>query len=71
MASDPSSTPMYVTKAGAKVAKKGSRVEVRFRDEVLSSTRLIDVSQVCVFGNVQVTTQLVRTLMGRDVPIFW
>ncbi|MEZ5383815.1 MAG: CRISPR-associated endonuclease Cas1 [Microthrixaceae bacterium] len=71
MASDPSTAPMYVTKAGAKVAKKGDRVEVRFRDEVLSSTRLIDVSQLCVYGNVQVTTQLVRTLMSRDAPIFW
>lgn len=63
--------PMYVTEPGAYVSKSGGRINVTKKREPLGSERLIDVSQLCVFGNVQVSTQLVRELMFRDVPICW
>lgn len=71
MAADRPSRPMYVTLAGARLGKKGARIEVRHQDEVVESTRLLDVDHLCVFGNVQVSTQLVRELMSRDAPICW
>ena len=33
--------------------------------------RLIDVSQVCLYGNVTVTAQVMRELFAREIPICW
>jgi CRISPR-associated protein Cas1 len=62
---------VYVTEPGSYVTKSGGRLEVSKSRQVTASSRLIDVSQLCVFGNVQVSTQLVRELMLRDIPIMW
>ena len=61
--------PVYVQAQGTTLAKQGDRLVVRERQQVIEEVRLLDVSQVCVFGNVQVTTQLVRELCERGVPI--
>lgn len=68
---DPDPRPLYVTEQGAYLGKKGGRLEVRVRGEVAASTRLIDVSQVCLVGNVQVGTQLMRELFAREIPVLW
>jgi CRISPR-associated protein Cas1 len=68
---DPAHRPLYVTEQGAYVGKDGGRLEVRRKKELLWSVRLIDVSQLCVFGNVQVSTQLLNTLFAREVPVCW
>jgi len=44
---------------------------VRKGKELLADVRLIDVSQVCVTGNVSVTTPLLRELFLREVPVGW
>ena len=69
--SDDAARPLYVTEPGSYVRKSGGRVEVTRNREVMSSVRLIDVSQLCIYGNVQVSTQLVRELMARGIPVMW
>lgn len=71
MPRDPNDRPLYVTEPGAVVGRRGGRVEVTLRGEVIATARLIDVSQVCVFGNVQVSTQLLRELFTREIPTLW
>ncbi|MGQ0824576.1 MAG: CRISPR-associated endonuclease Cas4g/Cas1g [Actinomycetota bacterium] len=68
---DPESRPLYVSEHGAYVGVRGGRIEVTKDREPLASIRLIDIAQLCVFGNAQVSTQLVRELMSREVPICW
>lgn len=68
---DPSARPLYVTEQGSRVGVKAHRLEVRRDGDELVSLRLIDVSQLCVFGNVQVTTQALRELFAREVPVCW
>jgi len=63
--------PVYVTLQGATVGVRSDRLEVRSSGELQASYRLIDVSQVCVFGNVTVSAQAVRTLLSRDIPVLW
>lgn len=63
--------PLYVTTPGAHVGKRGERLEVGLHRETVESVRLIDVSQLAVFGNVNISTPLVRELMQRDIPICW
>lgn len=69
--SDDAARPMYVTEPGTFVRKSGGRLEVTKNREPIISTRLIDVSQLCLYGNVQVSTQLVRELMSRETPVMW
>ena len=68
---DPAARPLYVSEQGTYAGREGGRLEVRRKGELLSSTRLIDVSQLCVFGNVQVSTALLRELFAREVPVCW
>ncbi len=68
---DPSARPLYISEHGAYLRKRGGRIEVHRDDQVLETIRLIDVSQVCMFGNVQVSSQLLRELFARDVPVCW
>ena len=71
IAADDAARPMYVTEPGSHVRKDGGRLEVTKHRESIASTRLIDVSQLCIYGNVQVSTQLIRELMAREIPVMW
>jgi CRISPR-associated protein Cas1 len=69
--SDDAPKPLYVTEQGAYVAKDKGRIEIRRKDERLASVRMLDVSQLCLYGNVQVSTQLLKELFAREVPVCW
>lgn len=68
---DPDHRPVYVTEQGAYVGVKGGRLVVRMKQEELASIRLIDVSQLNVFGHVQVSTEALLRLWSRGVPVLW
>jgi CRISPR-associated protein Cas1 len=61
--------PVYVQTQGAHVGKGGDTLEISERDKGKQRVRLIDVSQLALFGNVQVTTQAIQELLNREVPI--
>lgn len=63
-------TPLYVAEQGATVGLSGERLTVRRRNGEPVSLRLLDVSQVSVYGNVQVTAQALRALVERGIPVF-
>lgn len=64
--------PLYVNQQGARVGLNGQTLEVRDREgRVLAQEPLIDVSQLVIFGNVQVSTQAVRELCEREIPMCW
>lgn len=61
--------PLYIQHQGATIGKSGERLVVRRRDEEDVHARLIDVSQVSVFGNVQITAPALRAIVGKGAPI--
>lgn len=74
---DGNARPLYVTEPGSTVGVRGGRLEVwqpattggaRTRP---ASLRLIDVSHVAVYGNVQVSTQALQELFAREVPVLF
>ena len=71
MAADPDSRPVYVQEQGAVVAVRRGRLEIHKDREPVGSYRLIDVSQVCLQGNVSVTAQAMRELFAREIPVCW
>lgn len=68
---DPDHRPLYVTDYGAVVGVRGGRIVVKKEKEKLADLRLIDVSQVALFGTAQVTTQALIELFARGVPVLW
>ena len=68
---DDAASPLYLTEPGTRVGISGEVLEVKRQRDVLATIRLIDVSQVSVYGNIQVSTQAARELMSRDIPICW
>ena len=61
--------PLYVQTQGAMVGKSGDRLTIKYKDEVLAERRLMDVSQVSLFGNVMITAQALRELTTRGIPV--
>ena len=61
--------PLYVNEQGAYLRKDQGRIEVRKGAEQLASVRAIDVSHVCVFGNVSLSTPLLRSLLADGVSV--
>ena len=71
IAPDSDARPLYVTEQGSVISQDGGRLIVSKQREELASVRLIDVSHVGVYGNVQVTAQALRTLIERDIDVFY
>jgi CRISP-associated protein Cas1 len=71
MAADPDNRPIYVMEQGAVIAARRGRLEIFKEREKLASYRLIDISQVCLYGNITVTPQAMRELFARSTPVCW
>jgi CRISP-associated protein Cas1 len=69
--SNPDPRPVYVQEQGSVVSVRGGRLEIFKDKEKLDSVRLIDVGQVCLQGNINVTPQAMRELLSREVPVCW
>jgi CRISP-associated protein Cas1 len=70
IAPDSDAAPLYVSEQGALVGIDGGRLTVSRQRSALASVRLIDVSHLCLYGNVQVSAQAQRELFGRDIDVF-
>ena len=64
--------PLYVQEQGARVGLDGEVLQVRDRDRVvIGKARLFELSQLVLLGNVQVSSQAIRELCGRGIPVCW
>ena len=61
--------PLYVQTQGAVVGKSGDLLEIKLKGAVLQKARLMEVSHLAVYGSVQVTTQALRELCARNIPV--
>ena len=63
--------PLYAMTPGSRLSKRGGRV-VLFEDgEQSTSRRMLDVSQISVFGNVDVSSALLRDCFDRGAHVMW
>jgi CRISPR-associated protein Cas1 len=60
---------VYVQGQGYSVGLKGEVLEIRNKGKMISEARLMEVSQLSLFGNVQLSAQALRELAAREVPI--
>ncbi len=68
---DPNQRPVYVTEPGSFVGVRSGRLEITRNKEKIASFRMLDVSQLAVFGRVQVSTQALQDCFARGVPVLW
>jgi len=61
--------PLYVQEQGSRVTKSGDELVIKHREGVLTRARLMEASQLSVFGNVQITAQALHELCIRGIPI--
>lgn len=61
--------PLYVQAQGGTIGKRDERLRVVVKDETPQEVRLMELSHVAVFGNVQLTTQALRALCDQDTTI--
>ncbi|MBI1745745.1 MAG: CRISPR-associated endonuclease Cas1 [Acidobacteria bacterium] len=60
---------VYVQGQGYNVGLKGEVLEIREKGRAVSEARLLEISQVNLYGNVQISAQALRELAAREVPI--
>jgi len=63
--------PLYLQEQGSKLALEGETFIITKDRERLLSVRVMDVSQVCIYGNIQVTTQVFRKTFESGIPILF
>lgn len=61
--------PVYVVGQGHTVRKKGDRLEVWSREGKVGEAKLREVSQLSLYGGVEITTPAMVELMQRGVPV--
>jgi len=61
--------PLYLQEQGTTLGKSGDQLTVKQRGQMLKTVRMIDVSQVSIFGNVQVTAPALRELAAARIPV--
>lgn len=61
--------PLYVTGHGLVVGKTGEVLRIRKRDATVQEVRVNEISQVNVFGNVQLTSSAIQGLAWAEKPI--
>lgn len=63
--------PVYVQAGHGKIGKSGETLDIVVDDQPSTKVRLIDASQLVLFGNVGVTTPCLHELLRRDIPVTW
>ena len=61
--------PVYLNTQGMSIGVSGQVLTVKERDKKIQEIRIKDVSQLNLFGAVQVSTQAIQVLMQEDIPL--
>ena len=61
--------PVYVQAQGGSIGKSGDQIYIQAKDQPKQTLRLLDVAQLNIFGNVQLSTQALRELTARGIPV--
>ncbi len=62
-------SPLYLVEQGSKLAREGRRLLVSKDGTTLAQVSTIQISQVIVFGNIQMTTPALRLLLEEKIEV--
>jgi CRISPR-associated protein Cas1 len=61
--------PVYLNTQGLRVGRSGEVLQVKEKDAVRQEIRPIEISQLNLMGNIQVTTQVTQLLCEAGIPV--
>jgi CRISPR-associated protein Cas1 len=61
--------PLVVQSQHARIGKEGETLKITDEERGETQVRLIDVSDVALFGNVSITTPALAALLEREIPV--
>ena len=61
--------PLVVQSQRARIAKEGDTLKIADEEQGDTTVRLMEVSDVALFGNVAITSPALAALMERDIPV--
>lgn len=61
--------PLVVQSQRARISKEGETLKISDEEQGDTTVRLIDVSDLVLFGNAHITTPALATLLERDIPV--
>lgn len=67
---DPRLKTLYLLRHGLVLGKESERFVIRYKGEVQQEIPAIHVDQIMVFGNIQITTQVMQFSLQKRIPIF-
>lgn len=62
---------LYLNTPGYRIGCNDAVLKVKEKDRVVDQVRVMDVSHVALFGNIQLSTQAVQRLCDHDIPVTW
>lgn len=63
--------PLYFNTQGMWIAKTGELLQAKVDGRVRQEVRLNEVNQINLFGNIQLSTQAIQTMLGMGIPILY
>lgn len=63
--------PLYLNTQGMTLGKRAGEFEARDKGQTVERVRIVETSQICIFGNVQITTQTLQECLSRDIPVLF
>ena len=63
--------PLYVTKNGCYIGKKGEELDVVQDGKSIARAKIMEVSQVLIYGYSQISTQAIGELLRRNIPVLY
>jgi CRISPR-associated protein Cas1 len=61
--------PLFLNSQGLRVGKSGEVLQVHEKNKLVQEVRLGEISQLNLFGNIQLTTQAIQSLCAGEIPI--
>ena len=61
--------PLIVQSQRARIGKEGETLKITEEEKGETQVRLIDISDVALFGNVSITTPALAALLEREIPV--
>jgi len=61
--------PLYLVEQGSKLSRSGRRLTVTKDENTLASAAVLQISQVIVYGNIQITTPALQLLLDEGIEL--
>ncbi len=63
--------PMYVKDQGAYITKRNNKLVATTKEGIKTEINIIEISNISIFGNIQISTQVMHELFKNEIPVLY